>query len=319
MKVKLIVRYLSGHCDNSQALFNLLTEAWAGVVSSATYATGDSGADFGNTYYNDHHFHYGYFIYCAAVIAHLDSTWIRANKDFVNTLVRDVANPNTQDKYFPVFRMYDWYHGHSWAHGLFETADGKDQESSSEDANHLFAIKMWGKVIGDADMEARYAQSNCGCRWRSYDVRLTGNRGNLCLAIQARALLHYYLYETNNNVQPPKFIGNRAAGILFENKCDHTTYFGTNIEYIQGIHMLPLIPSSAYTRPTAFVSEEWSTYFSNNRANNIVGGWKGVLFGNLASSDPKTAWKFFSQPKFDPSWLDGGASLTWYLAYAAGK
>jgi endo-1,3(4)-beta-glucanase len=34
--------------------------AWGGVVSSATYVTGDNGVDFGNTLYNDHHFHWGY-------------------------------------------------------------------------------------------------------------------------------------------------------------------------------------------------------------------------------------------------------------------
>lgn len=50
--------------------------SWGGVVSSASYVTGDSGVDFGNTYYNDHHFHYGNFIYTAAVIAYLDPTWI---------------------------------------------------------------------------------------------------------------------------------------------------------------------------------------------------------------------------------------------------
>lgn len=33
--------------------------AWKGVVSSGTYVTGDPGLDFGNTFYNDHHFHYG--------------------------------------------------------------------------------------------------------------------------------------------------------------------------------------------------------------------------------------------------------------------
>lgn len=32
---------------------------WKGIVSSCTYATGNSGLDFGNTFYNDHHFHYG--------------------------------------------------------------------------------------------------------------------------------------------------------------------------------------------------------------------------------------------------------------------
>lgn len=33
--------------------------AWRGVVSSSTYVLGDPGLDFGNTFYNDHHFHYG--------------------------------------------------------------------------------------------------------------------------------------------------------------------------------------------------------------------------------------------------------------------
>lgn len=95
-------------------------------MSSATYQTGNSGADFGNTYYNDHHFHYGYFILTAAIIGHLDPTWLtKANVDYVNTLVRDVANPSSADKYFPVYRNFDWYHGHSWAHGLYETLDGK--------------------------------------------------------------------------------------------------------------------------------------------------------------------------------------------------
>ena len=32
--------------------------AWGGVVSTASYVTGNSGDDFGNTYYNDHHFQY---------------------------------------------------------------------------------------------------------------------------------------------------------------------------------------------------------------------------------------------------------------------
>jgi endoglucanase Acf2 len=39
--------------------------------------------------------------------------------------------------------MFDWYHGHSFAKGLFESADGKDEESSSEDAFFAYAIKMW--------------------------------------------------------------------------------------------------------------------------------------------------------------------------------
>lgn len=176
--------------------------AWGGIVSTASYVTGDSGVDFGNTYYNDHHFHYSYFVYAAAMIGHLDPTWLKANKDYVNTMVRDYANPSTADNYFPVSRSFDWYHGHSWAKGLFESFDGKDEESSSEDTLSAYAIKMWGKTTGDANMEAR---------------------GNLQLAITARSLQHYFLYQSNNTVEPSNFIANKVSGILFENKIDHTT------------------------------------------------------------------------------------------------
>jgi endo-1,3(4)-beta-glucanase len=72
---------------------------------------------------------------------------------------------------------------------------------------------MWGKVSGDGNMEAR---------------------GNLMLAIQARTFSNYFLMESTNKVQPANFINNKVTGILFEGKVDHTTYFGTNIEYIEG-------------------------------------------------------------------------------------
>ncbi len=94
-------------------------------MSSATYVTGDKGLDFGNTLYNDHHFHYGYHILAAAIIGYLDPQWLDANKAYVDTLVRDVANPSHEDKYFPMWRSFDWYHGHSWAHGLYASMDGK--------------------------------------------------------------------------------------------------------------------------------------------------------------------------------------------------
>lgn len=109
---------------------------------------------------------------------------------------------------------------------------------------------------------------------------------------------------------------------LFENKIDHTTYFGAKPEYIQGLHMLPLSPSSAFTRPHKFILEEWNAYFNTTSpwpASTIAGGWRGILYGNLACIDPKAAYRFFSQQHFDGSWLDGGASRTWYLAFSAGE
>ncbi|KJZ78459.1 hypothetical protein HIM_01850 [Hirsutella minnesotensis 3608] len=281
---------------NKQQFPLVYETAWGGAVSSASYVTGDAGVDFGNTYYNDHHFHYGYHILAAATLGHLDPAWARANAGWVNTLVRDVANPSSKDAFFPMWRSFDWYHGHSWAHGLYAAADGKNQESSSEDMMHAYALKMWGKVIGNRNLEAR---------------------GNLQLALIARSLQEYYLYEKDNDVQPKQFIGNKVAGILFENKVDHTTFFDPNIEAIQGIHMIPILPPTPFVRVPNFVREEWDAFFSNGRVDSIRNAWRGIIYANYATVDPRKAWEVFTSPNFDPLWLDGGASLTWFMAYAA--
>ncbi|KAL4941506.1 hypothetical protein BDV06DRAFT_223040 [Aspergillus oleicola] len=285
--------------ENRQQFPLVYDNVWKGVVSSASYG-GDSGADFGNTLYNDHHFHYGYFIHAAAIIGALDPNWIAANRDWVNMLVRDSGNAASNDPLFPFSRGFDWYHGHSWAKGLYESFDGKDQESSSEDMMYAYALKMWGRTIGDASMEAR---------------------GNLMLGVLRRSFNNYFLMESDNVNHPPNFIANKVTGILFENKVDHTTYFGANLEYIQGIHMLPLLPASPYIRSQKFVREEWNAMFASNAAapaESVQGGWKGVLYANLALIDPAASWRFFTQSNFDYGWIDGGASRTWYLAFAAG-
>lgn len=99
---------------------------------------------------------------------------------------------------------------------------------------------------------------------------------------------------------------------------ESTIDFGMKPEYIEGIHMIPINPSSAYTRSPTFITEEWDTYFSNGRVDQVDGGWRGILYSNLAIIDPKTTYEWVSGPDFDPQYLDDGASQTWYLAYAAG-
>ncbi|RPB29935.1 glycoside hydrolase [Terfezia boudieri ATCC MYA-4762] len=285
---------------------------WRGLVTDAVYKTGNPAADFGAGYYNDHHFHYSYFIHAAAVIAFFDAPtqgfgtgkWLTANKDWVNTLVRDVANPSAYDPYFPVSRSFDYWHGHSWAKGLFESFDGKDEESSSEDANFAYAMKMWGYASAQPLVEAR---------------------GNLMLAILRRAINTYMLISpptspnpTNPNpwgIHPTKFNPNRVSGILFENKVHHTTYFGVEPKHIQGIHMLPLSPISPYIRSPAFAQDEWTAFFSG-KTGSITDGWKGVLYQNVALWAPGDSWKFFAQSGFSSDWLDGGASRAWALAFA---
>ena len=287
------------HVNNQQTFPLVYDTAWGGIVSISTYLDGDSGDDFGNAYYNDHQFHYGYYLYAAAVIGYLDPNWLTqgTNKAWVNSLAGDFANP-VSDSFFPFSRSFDWYMGHSWAKGLFESADGKDEESSSEDTMASFGIKMWGQTMNDKNMEAR---------------------GNLMLAMQARSLQHYFLYTSDNAVQPAEFIGNKVSGILFENKIDHTTYFGPNIEMIEGIHMLPLMPMSTLIRTPDFVQQEWDAYGFETYASTLQSGWRGILMANLAIIDPVTSYNFFSNASgdFNFSMLDSGASQTWYLAWSA--
>lgn len=52
---------------------------WGGVCSTGSYGNNDSSIDFGNTYYNDHNFHYGYYVYTAAIIGFLDPDWLTRN------------------------------------------------------------------------------------------------------------------------------------------------------------------------------------------------------------------------------------------------
>lgn len=218
----------------------------------------------------------------------------------VNTLIRDWANPSTEDPFFPFSRSYDFYHGHSWARGVLEAPDGKDQESSAEDAFSTYAIKMWGHASGDSTMEAR---------------------ANLQLAITARALQSYYLFDpADEPVQPPEFVGVRAVGILFDRMANHTTYFGDQVSFVQGIHMLPINPSSAYTRPAGFVRAEWDQYFAGNKSGNLIGGgFVGHVYVNLAIADVEGAqesYEFMARQAVNGSLTDG-MSLAWNLAYTA--
>ncbi|KAI7902925.1 endo-1,3(4)-beta-glucanase [Cokeromyces recurvatus] len=96
--------------------------------------TGNRDAGFGHSYYNDHHYHQGYFIVTAAILNSLDPTWRSTDlKQWTEALIRDVNNP-VQDEWFAQFRSWDWFAGHSWAGGIKVNGalDGRDQESVPE-------------------------------------------------------------------------------------------------------------------------------------------------------------------------------------------
>ncbi|EGZ26846.1 hypothetical protein PHYSODRAFT_320724 [Phytophthora sojae] len=127
---------------------------YGGILSSQGFVLNDVNADFGNTMYNDHHYHCGYWIVTAAIMNKLAPTWsgIAELNRIASFLVRDVANPSWRDPYFTKFRSFDWFRGHSYSDGVLSFADGKDQESSSEDMNFHYGMALFGQVAGDEEL-----------------------------------------------------------------------------------------------------------------------------------------------------------------------
>lgn len=273
-------------------------QSWKGVISAAP-----PDQDFGNSNYNDHHFHYGYHIHAIALVANIDPSWLSQNNGLVlkyaNTLIRDFGNPSNDDSFFPQSRNFDWYHGHSFAHGIFPSGDGKNEESSSEDYHSIYGLKLFGHVTGNDSLVAY---------------------SSLILGIMRDSLNMYMLYSNDNVCQPEKFRGNKVSGILFENKIDFATFFGRGTvgdEFIHGIHMIPITPVSSYIRGPKYVKEEWDAKLSNI-VDQIPDGWRGLLYLNYGLFDPRAAWKWFTRGDWQDNLIDGGMSKTWSLAYIAG-
>lgn len=229
---------------------------WGGLCTTNGLAS--SSADFGNGLYNDHHFHWGYHIYAAAIIAHMDNTWAASYTDKVNTMIRDIMNPSTSDTYFPRFRMIDWYDGHSWAHGLAESSDGKDQESFSEAISAWYGVALWGLAIGDENI---------------YE------HGRILLAMEIRALKRYMQIMTGNSIYPSPFSNNKMVGIMFASKVDNTTFFGNNLEFINEINVIPVLPvtedyiSPAYAEDVDALSQQMldrSVTLSVTRSGGVI-------------------------------------------------
>lgn len=107
---------------------------------------------FGSQDFNDHQFHYGYFIYAASILGTYDPSFVSTYKDEVNLLVADIASYKATSQ-FPFDRTFDPYAGHSWAAGLAPFADGNNQESSSEAIQAWNGVALWGKLTKNQTLQ----------------------------------------------------------------------------------------------------------------------------------------------------------------------
>lgn len=104
--------------------------------------------------FNDHHFHYGYFIYAAALLCMEDEDFRDGYGEILRMIVKDYANYDRADVRFPFLRTLDPWAGHSYAGGLGDHGNdnGNGQESSSEAMQSWGAIYLLGVALGDNAM-----------------------------------------------------------------------------------------------------------------------------------------------------------------------
>ena len=242
-------------------------QTWGGLVIQS--GLNNAGAAFGQGYYNDHHFHYGYWIYAAAAMAKDNPTWVAQWGDEVMDLIRDVAEPSGNDPHFGYMRNKDWFVGHSWAAGLFEFGDSRNQESSSEAVNAWYAVYLYGLATGDD---------------RIRDL------GRVMLATELRSTWKYWQINDGEGVYPEPFASNKVVGILWGTKVDYSTFFGANIEFIHGIQMLPFTPITEELLRAEWVEEEYPVIQPATVSPGIGEGWKGFIYMTHAVIDPVAAW-----------------------------
>lgn len=151
-----------------------------GAGGDGTWALGpnlqqskDSGVDFGNYVYNDHHFFAGYFLLATAMITEWEKQYTPGNfwinlsvtggdgqvytvRDMIDFLWRDVHNPFTNNTANPIYDPdlpYDRYgfpwEGHGIANGLQYQPNslGRNQESISEDFNCFLGMNAYAALV----------------------------------------------------------------------------------------------------------------------------------------------------------------------------
>jgi endoglucanase Acf2 len=231
--------------------------AWGGIIGS----TPGNVADFGASKFNDHHFHYGYFVYASAILAIYDPSFAESSqyKGMVDLLIKEFANPLRDDTSFPFLRNFDVYEGHSWANGRggADAWFGNDEESTSEAMNAWAGIYLWGIVTNNQTLI---------------------NLGVYGYTTQYEATKNYY-FNIEGDIWTTLDFNHKSVGMLFDSKFNWSLWWDPKItQTVMGIQVLPLTPSMLYlgydtNYAQNFYNEYWSGRDTSSGRNNL---WRDI-------------------------------------------
>ncbi|CAB4305353.1 unnamed protein product [Prunus armeniaca] len=270
---------------------------WGGLTTKQ--GSTDSGADFGFGIYNDHHFHLGYFVYGVSVLAKIEPAWGAKYKPQAYSLVEDFINKGKlSNLLYPRLRSFDLYKLHSWAGGLTEFADGRNQESTSEAVNAYYSAAMMGKAYGDTQLEAT---------------------GSMLAALEIQAAqMWWHVREGGNKIYEKDFTReNRMVGVVWSTKRDSGLWFAPSEarEIRLGIQMLPISPiTEVLFSDVGFAREvvNWTLPALHREGEGVDEGWKGFVYCVQGIYDKEGALEKIRSLKG----FDDGNSLTnllWWI------
>lgn len=244
-------------------------------------------AAFGSEDFNDHHFHYGYFIYAASILGKYDADFLKSSKNQINLLVADIASYSASSD-FPSDRYYDSYTQHSWAAGLAPFADGNNQESSSEAVNAWNGVALWGQLTNNTQLKdsALWMLSNeaatAKVAWRSVDTSAS------------------YLKNYSSPLTSLNFGGKRT----------YSTFFSDEANAKLGIQLIPMSPMMQSFSSDSSITSVINTSIQNGNYNVALGDY--VLM-YLALTQPQKAVELAS--KQQDAFIDNGNSRTYLDAW----
>jgi len=190
---------------------------------------------------NDHHFHYGYFIYAAALASlnDPDGTWANDYKSVINQLVFDVANDPTVNTSpalaFPKMRNWDAYMNHALSGGLtFPDNMGNNQESVSEEINFWAGVILWGTASGQpavTELGIKYFTCAVSSSW-VYWMDVLGMYKPLIEKIAGSGYKRYWPGE--------------GMTLLYDGQANVSTFFNCRPLPEKGITRFPITPACFY-------------------------------------------------------------------------
>ena len=267
---------------------------WGGMVTKQSST--NSEADFGFGVFNDHHYHLGYFLYGIAVLAKIDPAWGRKYKPQAYAMMADFMNLGKRaDSNYTRLRCFDLYKLHSWAGGLTEFADGRNQESTSEAVNAYYSAALMGLAYGDTQLVAT---------------------GSTLTAMEMQAAQTWWHVREGEGMYEDDFSHeNKVVGVLWANKRDSGLWFAPPEwkECRLGIQVLPITPITEVLFPDVSYVRDLVTWTVPALSRDGVGeGWKGFVYTLEAIYDKASALEKIRNLKgFD----DGNSlsNLLWWV------